>query len=399
MAKILLVNVSASGHLNPTLPVAAELVTRGEEVTYAAPFSVEAAVRATGAAFFGYESAFGKGVAPARGAAFPLAAILPRLVDEVEQAMPTLLDRSLELRPDAIVFDSMALAGWFLAGALKLRTARFCASYAGNDRWSMMTVMRDRGIAFDPSLLGEITPRLAGLAQRYDVDVSQGPMLLGRAADLNISFMPRAFQPEGDTFDDRFFFTGPSIKDRPATDDFPLHELDESPLPILLISLGTVFNDWPEFFDMCFSAFGGAPWRVVLATGTRVDPSIMARAPSNFIARAHVPQLEVLKRAKAFVTHGGMNSTMEALSFGVPLVVVPQMMEQSVTAGRVQEMGLGVALQNEEVTPSVLAAAVARISTESSFAEEVAKMRVHIREAGGYPRAAQAIMDFARAKR
>src|SRR3954462_9510198 len=109
MAKILLVNVSASGHLNPTLPVAAELVARGEEVTYAAPFSVEAAVRATGAAFFGYESAFGKGMAPRRGVAFPLATILLPLVNEVEQAMPALLDRSRELRPDIIVFDSMAL--------------------------------------------------------------------------------------------------------------------------------------------------------------------------------------------------------------------------------------------------------------------------------------------------
>src|SRR5262249_10273098 len=135
---------------------------------------------------------------------------------------------------------------------------------------------------------------------------------LADPGDRNIVFMPRAFHPFGDTFDERFLFVGPSIKERPAAGDFPLEELDRGTGPILFISLGTVFNNWPEFFDMCFEAFAGTPWRVVLSTGERVDAEVLARAPSNFLARRHVPQLEVLKRAKAFVTHGGMNSTMEA---------------------------------------------------------------------------------------
>ena len=70
--------------------------------------------------------------------------------------------------------------------------------------------------------------------------------------------------------------------------------------------------------------------------------------PDHFIIRQHVPQLDVLEKAKLFVSHGGMNSTMEAMNAGVPLVVVPQMHEQEVTAKRVDELGLGVHLPRKK---------------------------------------------------
>jgi MGT family glycosyltransferase len=66
--------------------------------------------------------------------------------------------------------------------------------------------------------------------------------------------------------------------------------------------------------------------------------------------RPFVPQLEMLQRASMFVTHGGMNSTMEALYYGVPMVVLSQMMEQEMTARRIEELGLGVALDQENLT-------------------------------------------------
>jgi len=45
----------------------------------------------------------------------------------------------------------------------------------------------------------------------------------------------------------------------------------------------------------------------------------------------------VLRHARAFLSHAGMNSTMEALHYGVPLVALPQMPEQAANADRVVE--------------------------------------------------------------
>src|SRR5262249_40511123 len=148
------------------------------------------------------------------------------------------------------------------------------------------------------------------------------------AEPLTIVFIPKAFQPEGDTFDQRYIFVGPSILQRHENNNFPLDKLSNE-LPILYISLGTVFNNQPNFFKLCFEAFGKQPWQVVLSIGRYVDPTALGPIPDNFLVSSYVPQLEILPRTQVFVTHGGMNSTMESLYYGVPMVVIPQMIEQA----------------------------------------------------------------------
>ncbi|MDQ1624321.1 MAG: hypothetical protein QOH19_2739 [Actinomycetota bacterium] len=57
----------------------------------------------------------------------------------------------------------------------------------------------------------------------------------------------------------------------------------------------------------------------------------------------------VLRHADVFLSHAGMNSTMEALCFGVPLVTFPLRPEQEATARRVEELGLGRRLAAEGI--------------------------------------------------
>jgi MGT family glycosyltransferase len=91
-----------------------------------------------------------------------------------------------------------------------------------------------------------------------------------------------------------------------------------------------------------------------------------------------------------------MNSTMESIAYGVPMVVIPQMPEQAVTARRVQELGLGVALEADEISPKMLRDAVIRVAEDPAFRERVREMQRLAREAGGYRRAAEAIIQFSR---
>ena len=86
--------------------------------------------------------------------------------------------------------------------------------------------------------------------------------------------------------------------------------------------------------------------------------SDLGAVPANVDVRAWFPQPAVLRHAAAFVSHAGMGSTMEALYYGVPLVCVPQMVEQEVNAARVAELGLGVRLDPEGLTADDLRAAV-----------------------------------------
>ena len=110
--------------------------------------------------------------------------------------------------------------------------------------------------------------------------------------------------------------------------------------------------------------------------------------------RPSVPQLDVLERVEAFVTHGGMNSAMEALWHGVPMVVVPQQPEQAMTAARVAELGLGLALGPGAVSAAALRDAVAEVTGDPAYRARASAMQAVVRAAGGYERAASAILDF-----
>jgi UDP:flavonoid glycosyltransferase YjiC (YdhE family) len=87
---------------------------------------------------------------------------------------------------------------------------------------------------------------------------------------------------------------------------------------------------------------------------------------------------------------------MEGLSSGVPLVVIPQMLEQRITAERVEELGLGVALDSNVVTIERLREAVNRVASEPQFRTRVQQIREIIREGGGVRRAAESIIHFTR---
>jgi MGT family glycosyltransferase len=233
------------------------------------------------------------------------------------------------------------------------------------------TIERARAEMHDLLCQYGLTPRAAGMAA---------------SASLNIVFVPPEFQPAADTFDDRYRFVGPSPSFREDERGW-----SQPADRVLYVSLGTAFNDRPHFYRTCLEAFGDGAWSVALAVGERVRVQDLGLIPGNIDARPWFPQPAVLRSASAFVSHAGMGSTMEALYYGVPLVCVPQMIEQEANARRVAELGLGVRLDPATVTPAELRAAVDRVTADADVRAALDRMRAAIRVAGGATAAADAI--------
>jgi MGT family glycosyltransferase len=124
------------------------------------------------------------------------------------------------------------------------------------------------------------------------------------------------------------------------------------------------------------------------------DLTSWRRVSGNLIVHPYVPQLELFPRVSVFITHGGMSSVQEALSFGVPFVVFPQTVEQSATARRIAELGVGVVLSGDGFTGSDLRAALERVMADPAFRQDSLKMRTSLGAAGGYQRAADVIQTF-----
>lgn len=59
----------------------------------------------------------------------------------------------------------------------------------------------------------------------------------------------------------------------------------------------------------------------------------------------------------AFLSHAGMGSTTEALYFGVPIVAMPVSGDQPSNAAAIEESGIGIQLQIEDLTKENLISA------------------------------------------
>ena len=84
-------------------------------------------------------------------------------------------------------------------------------------------------------------------------------------------------------------------------------------------------------------------------------------------ARLRRSQSCVLPHVDGFVTHAGMSGIATALSFGRPLVCLPQGRDQGFNAARVAELGAGISLA-AGASPEVVAGAAARVLADPSYA-------------------------------
>lgn len=153
-----------------------------------------------------------------------------------------------------------------------------------------------------------------------------------------------------------------------------------------------MFNDRPDFFKGCFEAFSGSPDVVVTSVGKRFDIAKLGPIPANFIVRGQVPQLDVLKRASLFITHGGMNSVSEGLSRDVPLLVYPQAADQFLIARRVAELGCGRRLRQSDLRPARLRQLAGEIMKDTRTKANVQLVGESLRTAGGVQRAADIVL-------
>jgi len=137
--------------------------------------------------------------------------------------------------------------------------------------------------------------------------------------------------------------------------------------PLVLASLGTLMYREAGLLEAIISALGDEPVEAVVVVGRDVDTSRFAAIPINVRLEAFVPQITVLGECSLFVTHGGFNSTKEALSLGVPLVVIPIGADQFFTAERVEALGLGRRVSRTERQPEVIRARVREVLADARY--------------------------------
>lgn len=396
VARVLFINAGSEGHVNPTIGVVKELISRGEEVVYVCIEAYRERMEKTGASVRTFDD--GKFIkAFVSGGRNYLLERINGLLLTADIVIPSVLEQIEGEHFDYIIHDSMFGCGRLLAQILNLPAINSCTSFAQSKESFDQTLD-----SFYRNVPAEIVKPIderyqsltAMVKEKYHVEIQSPYEVFCNPAPLTIVYTTREFQPDGEAFGPSYRFVGPSISARWSHDDFDFTAIKgKNPF---YISLGTVFNQAVDFYKLCFEAFGNADRPVVMSIGSRTSISDLGVIPEHFIVKNYVPQTEVLQHASLFITHGGMNSTHEGLYYGVPLVVIPQSADQPLIARQVANIGAGISLQMQGLTANQLREAAEQVLSGSSYKTAAANIGESFRKSGGYSQAADEIFAFKR---
>ncbi|MEV4443610.1 macrolide family glycosyltransferase [Streptomyces sp. NPDC049577] len=386
-AHIAMFSIAAHGHVNPSLDVIRELVARGHRVTYAIPESFADRVAATGAEPKVYESTLPTGEDPGAWGSETIDYIELFLNDAIA-ALPQFAELYAGDEPDLVLYDITSYPARVLAHRWNVPIVQLSpnlVAWEGYDEEVAAAIFdpikaSPRGIAYYDRFTGWLGEN--GITLHPDTFIG--------VPDRCLALIPRAMQPNADRVDEtRTTFTGPCQGDRSGEGTWQRPADAEK---VLLVSLGSTFTKQPGFYRECVAAFRDLPeWHVVLQIGKHVDPADLGDVPAHFEVCSWVPQLSVLQQADAFITHAGMGGSQEGLACGVPMVAVPQAVDQFGNAALLEELGVGRHVPMENATADVLREAVLSLVGDPAVAERSAALKAELAAEGGTPFAADLI--------
>lgn len=384
--------VPSSGHVYPTLGVSAELVQRGHRVTFYINEAYRDKVAATGADYRATPGLYDHEMG-APGGRFNPPLLAKMLLDLSYTIVPQLVAALTADLPDVVVYDSMCPWGRLAAKAVGVPAVASMSliNMPGAMLFRSSEALRIIGV-LARGLPTVIAYQRSARRLQHATGQPLPPLtdILNWPGDLNISYTSALFQPHAEKLGDTYRFVGPTITHRREADDFPWDALD-SGRRLLYVSLGTVFNDNTPFYRLCLEAFGNSDYQVVLSIGKRTAAAALGPIAPNIVVRPHVPQLALLERADLFITHAGMNSINEGLYFDVPLLLVPQQLEQALVAQRVVDLGAGKTVRGGRIAAESLRQLTDRMVQDATLKANARRIGESLRVAGGAAAAAAAL--------
>lgn len=313
------------------------------------------------------------------------------------------------LRIDALLGDQMEAAAGLVAEALQLPFVSVaCALPVNREAAVPLPVMP---FGYDASARG--LQMVAGSTSVYDWIMTPHRRAIERQA-RNLGISPRDAMHEclsplaqisqtiaGFDFPRRhlpghFHHVGPlrgSAGVQAATTPLPAFDPDR---PLVFASLGTLQGQRFGAFERIAKACRALDVQLLAAhcggLDARQSKAIeQAGTPGATTVCAYAPQQAALARADAVVTHAGLNTVMDAIATGTPMLALPIAFDQPGVAARVCHVGIGRRASARITGAGALAAHLRALLDDSSYRSRLAPLSSELAHAGGATRAADIV--------
>jgi zeaxanthin glucosyltransferase len=412
--KIGFISMPLTGHLNPMTALARKLQSRGNEVVFIGLPDAELIVRAANLNFVPFcEKEY-----PVGSTAKSYAALAKLRGEEVvryschemhparcKAVLEHLPEKLAETGVEALVIDTIHLFVELVPMSLGMPYVHI---------WNILHVDRSgstppcffswpyettpealarnvEGLKRTGSFFGPVLAVAKSYAEKkgLQIDWSNPTATVSKLAVITQT--PREFDFPGSPWPAQFHYAGPFHDgEGRAPIPFPWEKLTGEPL--IYASLGTLVNGLEQAYRDIFKAVETVPGtQLVLSVGNNVSLDDLGPIPSNAIVVPKAPQIELLKRAALCITHAGVNTALECLAQGVPMVAIPIGFDQPGVAARIAYHGVGEFVEVEDLTADRLSKLIQTVLGNPNYRESARYFQRVIAETHGLDVAADAI--------
>jgi zeaxanthin glucosyltransferase len=402
---------AASGHLNPLTTVGWKLKQRGHQVTLlGVPFGQSRA------------EAAGLGFEPIGQSKFPAEKTVSRYVELgkrtgwsglyynyllVREDVVTILeetpDAARRAGVEALLIDQVSYEGITVAEHLGLPHIEVCTGVMMN-RESIVPPYFTSW-QYHPTVWGILRNQLAyaigdyiyrptfavinEYRRRWKLPIHPNPEY-AYSPLAQLCPHPPEFEFPRTKLPSNFYFAGlyANPSSRPPI-DFPFDQLTGKPL--IYASMGTLQTRRSEIFQAIARACEGLDAQLVISLGGSGHPDSLGELAGSPLVVGNAPQLQLLEKASLVITHAGMNTALETLSYGVPMVAIPVTNDQPGVAARVEWTGSGEVVPVNRVTVPRLRWAISRVLTDDTYRQNARRIQSAMVKTGGLDRAADLI--------
>ena len=394
MSRFLFAPMPFSGHVNPGLPIARELVARGHDVRWYSTPRFRRAIENVGARYVPFyyampldeerlDEMFLK--RPKSGGIAQLRWDIKNIFVDFWPGALRDLGMELEREPaDVIVGDNSAAApeavharydiAWAVYGVSVLTmSSRDTAPFglALKPDTTPLGRLRNRVLhqLVDRVIYGAANKHNARLRRKLNLPpLGKSIMDFSRDANLYLQGSVPSFEYPRTDLPANVQFIGAPMPHAPADWTPPSwwSELDRH--RVVLVTQGTINNDYDQLIRPAIRALANEGVLVVVTTGSKPASAVeIDPLPSNVIVEKFVPYAKLMPKIDLLVTNGGYGSIQIALAHGVPVVAIGKTEEKPEIANRVEWSGVGVGVKALIPTETQIRDAVQNVLTDMTY--------------------------------
>jgi zeaxanthin glucosyltransferase len=412
--KIGFLSLPLTGHLNPMTALARKLQSRGHKIVFIGVPDIEPVVRAADLDFVPFgENEYPPGsiakrwgpVANLHGLDVVRYTARELVPDLVKAALEHLPGKIAETGVNALILDTRYRLLELVPMHLRLPYVQIwnvlhfdssgstpLALYSWPHETTPEALARNvAGLQIVHELQEPMMPIAQSYAERNEIEIDWSNPAATVSKLAVITQTPKEFDFPIPQLPPQFHYAGPFHDNegrKPIS--FPWDKLTGQPL--IYGSMGTIVNRLNKMYGAILEAVGEfQEMQVVLSVGRNFSPGDLGPIPSNTIVVPIAPQIELLKRAALCITHAGLNTALEALAQGVPMVAIPIGYDQPGVAARIAYHGVGEFVEIGNLTARRLSELIIKVTANPNYRDKARWFQKVLAETRGLDVAADII--------